>query len=78
MVKVRLTRIGKKHRPAYRLIAIDSRKRATGKPLEFLGNYDPINSVLNIKTELVDKWVKSGAQVSKRVIKLLEKYKANE
>ena len=41
MVKIRLTRQGAKKRPFYRIIAIDEREKRDGRPLEYLGTYDP-------------------------------------
>jgi small subunit ribosomal protein S16 len=41
MVKIRLTRAGAKKRPYYRIVAIDDRRQRDGRPLEFLGTYDP-------------------------------------
>ena len=41
MVKIRLTRGGAKKRPHYRIVAIDERKPRDGRPLEYLGTYDP-------------------------------------
>ncbi len=41
MVKIRLARGGAKKRPHYRIVAIDERLQCGGRPLEFLGTYDP-------------------------------------
>ena len=41
MVKIRLRRAGAKKRPFYRIVAIDERRQRDGRPLEFLGTYDP-------------------------------------
>ena len=41
MVKIRLTRVGATKRPCYRVIAIDGREKRDGRPLEYLGTYDP-------------------------------------
>lgn len=73
MVKIRLSRAGAKKRPFYRVVAIDERKRRDGRPLEFLGTYDPIAKpkAIQIDTEKVDAWVRKGAQVSDTVAALL-------
>src|SRR5690606_32593958 len=73
MVKIRLARAGAKKRPFYRVVAIDERKRRDGRPLEFLGTYDPIAKpkAIQIDTEKVDAWVRKGAQVSDTVAALL-------
>ena len=41
MVRIRLARVGSKKRPYYRVVAIDQRRPRDGRPLEFLGTYDP-------------------------------------
>jgi small subunit ribosomal protein S16 len=66
MVKIRLVRLGAKKRPFYRLVAIDERKKTTGRPLEFLGTYDPKtpDAPINIRTAAVDAWIEKGAMMS--------------
>ncbi len=66
MVKIRLVRLGAKKRPFYRLVAIDERKKTSGRPLEFLGTYDPNtpDAAINIRTEAVDAWLAKGAGMS--------------
>ncbi len=66
MVKIRLVRLGAKKRPFYRLVAIDERKKTSGRPLEFLGTYDPkiSDAAINIRTEAVDAWLAKGAAMS--------------
>lgn len=69
MVKLRLVRIGAKKRPFYRIIAIDEREKRSGRPLEFLGTYDPNQATPEIKVETaaVDAWLAKGAQMSPTV-----------
>jgi small subunit ribosomal protein S16 len=66
MVKIRMTRMGSKKSPFYRVIAIDERKQRDGRPLEFLGTYDPRVDppVVNLNLEGIDSWVAKGAQLS--------------
>ncbi len=75
MVKIRLTRGGSKKRPFYRVTAIDERKRRDGRPLEFLGTYDPKPEQEDIKLDIagIEKWVAKGAQVSETVAGLMKK-----
>ncbi|MBN2790816.1 MAG: 30S ribosomal protein S16 [Candidatus Delongbacteria bacterium] len=77
MVKLRLTRLGRKKRPFYRIVAIDSRKRRDGAFLERLGYYDPIATGeakrLVIDTENIMKWLLIGAQPSETVKNILSK-----
>ena len=65
MVKIRLTIIGRKKLPFYRLVAIDSKARRDGKPISFLGTYDPVAKNTNLKVEEIKKFLQNGAQVLK-------------
>lgn len=73
-VKLRLTRSGCKKRPFYRVVAINSGTRRDGRPLEFLGYYNPNTKPAEIKidTDKVEKWMKVGAQASDTVRALLK------
>jgi small subunit ribosomal protein S16 len=73
MVKIRLSRAGAKKRPFYSIVAIDGHARRDGRPLEYLGTYDPVTTPkkLQIDTEKIEAWVKRGAQVSDRVTALM-------
>ncbi len=75
MVKIRLTRQGAKKRPIYRIIAIDERKPRDGRPLEYLGTYDPRTEpeLISLKSERIEDWVSKGAQLSPRVATLLRR-----
>ena len=75
MVKIRLTRAGAKRTPFYRIVAIDGRKQRDGRPLEFLGTYDPKTRPerVVVRTEALDKWVSKGAQLSPTVKSLLRR-----
>ena len=73
MVKIRMMRMGSKKRPFYRVMAIDERKQRDGRPLEFLGTYDPrINPpAVKLDIESIDGWVGKGAQLSPTVRSLV-------
>lgn len=71
MITIRLSRFGRKKAPFYRVVVVDSRKKATGQVLEVLGTWNPIKKVTDIKNEKVKIWVEKGAQVSATVKKLL-------
>ncbi|EEH52621.1 uncharacterized protein MICPUCDRAFT_48856 [Micromonas pusilla CCMP1545] len=73
MVKIRFTRLGRKRTPFYRIIAIDSRKRRDGAPLEELGWYDPIRKQSNLNAPAIKAWLSKGAQPSETVGRLLKK-----
>jgi small subunit ribosomal protein S16 len=76
MVIIRLSRAGAKKRPFYRIVAIDSRKPRQGRPLEFLGTFDPCKSPESVRIE-ADKmkaWVEKGAQLSPTVASLVRRH----
>ncbi len=72
-VAIRFSRGGRRKAPFYRIIAIDSRKRREGRPLEFLGYYDPISKETNLNAPSIKKWISTGAQCSETVENLLKK-----
>ena len=63
-VKLRLTRMGSKGRPMYRIVAADSRTKRDGKIIEQVGFCNPIANPAEIKidAELANKWLDNGAQ----------------
>ena len=63
-VKIRLTRMGSKKRPTYRIVASDSRRPRDGQYIELIGTYNPVSNPAEVKVneELAMKWLKSGAQ----------------
>ncbi len=77
MVKIRLTRMGSKKRPFYRVMAIDERKQRDGRPLEFLGTYDPRidPAALNLDLDKIEAWVGKGAQLYDTVRSLVNRLK---
>ncbi len=78
-VRLRLTRLGAKKRPFYRVIATDSRTRRDGRYLENLGTYDPGQGDTALKLDLarVDYWIGVGAQPSDTVRDLIAKARAS-
>lgn len=75
MVKLRLTRMGAKKKPFYRIVAADSRVQRDGRWLEQLGYYDPMKDPFTLKVDLerVDHWIKVGAQPTDTVARLIER-----
>ena len=75
--KIRLKRIGRRNRPFYRIIIIDSRKRRDGSAIEQVGWYNPIEvnkeSNYNLKEDRIIDWLKLGAQVTDPVKKLMKR-----
>jgi small subunit ribosomal protein S16 len=74
-VKMRLTRIGAKGKPIYRVVVADSESPRDGKFLEILGNYNPnLNPAeVILKEERVRYWLSKGAKPTLTVSQLLEK-----
>ena len=72
MVKIRLSKIGKKGDITYRIVAIDERKKTTGKNLEILGFWYPKKEQLIVKKDLIKKWVEKGAKITSPVANLLK------
>lgn len=73
MVKLRLKRFGKKKQPSYRLVAIDSRARRDGRPLEELGFYNPRTKETRLDVPKIVQRLKEGAQPTETVRSLLTK-----
>lgn len=80
-VRIRMKRLGRTHRPFYRICATDARSPRDGRVIEELGYYDPMvketdaRAVLN--GERVAHWLSVGAQPSDKVKTLIKKYGAN-
>ena len=74
-VKLRLMRIGRRHRPFFRINAVDARTPRDGRILEKLGHYDPIEKdpakQVVLKRERVEYWLNKGAVPSDTVSKIL-------
>ena len=77
-VRIRMKKLGRKHRPYYRICAMDIRRPRDGRVLEELGTYDPMipetdaRAVLN--GERIAHWLSVGAQPSDKVRVLIKKY----
>ncbi len=74
-ITLRLTRTGTKKRPFYRIVATESATRRDGRPLEFIGYYNPMTNPAEVKfdAEKVKKWLDLGAEPSDTVKSLLKK-----
>ncbi|MDH3249370.1 MAG: 30S ribosomal protein S16 [Acidimicrobiia bacterium] len=73
-VKMRLTRMGKKKSPYYRIVVIDGRRQRDGRYIDLIGRYDPREepSLIEIDEEKAVDWLKKGVQPTEAVAKLLE------
>ena len=73
-VTIRLTRLGKKHKPYYRIVVLDKRKKRDGAYIEKIGSYDP--NLTRNQVILDDKryefWRLRGAEISEGMRKLLK------
>jgi len=69
MVKIRLTRTGKRHQPHYRIVAADSRSPRDGRFIERIGYYNPRTKppTLQYDKDLLKKWMDNGAQMTDTV-----------
>ncbi len=74
-VKIRLTRLGDKKTPFYRIVVADSRVARDAKYIDLIGTYNPLKDPAEIKID-ADKakaWIKNGAQPTETVKELLVK-----
>ena len=73
-VKLRLTRMGKKKQPAYRVVAIDSHTKRDGEYIELIGTYNPLTKPATVKLdeEVALKWLSEGAIPSDTVKNLFK------
>jgi small subunit ribosomal protein S16 len=73
-VKMRLTRVGSKKNPIYRVVIADSRSPRDGKFIEIVGRYNPQTdpSTIELKEDKVREWLGKGAQPTDSVRKLLK------
>lgn len=72
MIKIRLARHGKRNDPFYRIVAIDSRKKRGGEPLQVLGYWHPAKNTKKLEKDAIEKWIKKGAQMTQAVQDLIE------
>jgi small subunit ribosomal protein S16 len=77
-VRIRMKMLGRKHRPYFRIVAIDHRQPRNGRIIEELGSYDPMirntDDRVKLKPDRIKYWMSVGAKPSERVATLLKKY----
>lgn len=71
MLVIRLTRVGKKNQPAYRVVLTEQTNPVNGKFIEILGSYNPREKTKSLKAERIQYWLSRGAQLSDTVHNLL-------
>jgi len=72
-VHIRLRRVGRSKKPAYRVVVADSRSARDGRFIEVIGHYNPLTDppTIKIEVEKASEWIKKGAQPSNTVRTLL-------
>lgn len=76
MIKLRLKRMGRTHRPFYRINAMDSRSPRDGRVVEALGYYDPLvegEKQVKLQADRIKYWLDQGAQPSDTVRDILRR-----
>ena len=77
-VRIRMKKMGRTHRPYFRIVAMDKRSPRDGRVIEELGTYDPMcpetDARVTLKNDRIDYWVGVGAQPSDKVGVLIKKY----
>ena len=75
MLRIRLSRVGKKGRPAYRIVVAEAKSPRDGSYLEWIGTYDPMQDppAITLKNDRALHWLNLGAQASDPVQRILEK-----
>jgi small subunit ribosomal protein S16 len=73
-VRIRLTRVGSKKNPIYRVVVADQRSPRDGRFIEIVGRYNPQTdpSTIELDEEKVKAWLDKGAQPSDAVARLLK------
>ncbi|MBM9604306.1 30S ribosomal protein S16 [Desulfopila inferna] len=74
-VRIRLTRLGRKKKPFYRIIVADSENKRDGKFLDILGTYDPLQNpaAVQIDNDKLQDWLGRGALPTTTVKSLIKK-----
>lgn len=75
MLAIRLTRVGKKKRPQYRVVVMEKRRARDSKFVEVVGTYDPVKqpAEIHLKADRVEYWLSQGAQPSDTVRSFLRR-----
>lgn len=75
MLRIRLSRVGKKGKPAYRIVVAEAKSPRDGSYLEWIGTYDPMQNppAITLKQDRALHWLRVGAQASDPVHRILEK-----
>lgn len=76
MVKIRLSRVGTKKQPKYRIVVAENQAKRSGRFIEIVGHYNPTTdpSSLEVKKDRYDYWASVGAVPTKAVADLVKRY----
>jgi small subunit ribosomal protein S16 len=74
MLMIRLTRVGGKKKPSYRVVVIDKERARDSRSVEVVGHYNPVTSPATVQLDhdRIQKWIKNGAQPSPTVSRLIK------
>jgi small subunit ribosomal protein S16 len=75
MLMIRLARFGAKHKPTYRVVVIEKERARNSRAVEVVGHYNPVSKPKEVHLDhaRIEHWVKSGAQPSETVARLIKK-----
>lgn len=75
MLRIRLSRVGKKGHPAYRIVVAEAKAPRDGSYLEWIGTYDPMQNppAITLKNDRAQHWLSVGAQATEPVQRILDK-----
>ncbi len=74
MVKLKLSRTGKKHQPTFRIVAVEAKSKRDGEYIEMIGHYSPLTKDLVIDKTKYDTWITKGAQPTETVASLYTRF----
>ncbi len=76
MVSIRLSRMGTKHKPFYRIVAVDRERPRESRYIELIGHYDPKKDpqIIQIDMEKYNAWIARGGQPSDTVKSLVKRF----
>lgn len=81
-VRIRMKKLGRKHRPFFRICVMDGRAPRNGEAIEELGHYDPMvrdkSKRVTLNLERVQHWISVGAQPSEKVAVLIKKFEKGD
>ena len=77
MLTIRLSRIGKKKQPSYRVVVIEKTRRRDGRFVEIVGHYDPLQkpAAIRLNADRIKHWLACGAQPSETVASFIRREK---